>query len=196
MTIGEKIKSVRKERRMAQKQLAEKCGLNRNSIYKYEKNETVPTVTHIEKIAVALDVPLSYLIGCEIKDATNSQIENAKIKKVFICSQYRANEKHTTEDNITRALYACKCAISRGYAPYAPHLYLPRCLDDNDPTERALGIEVGKAFLASCDEVWQWGATVSEGMALELDYASKLGIPIKVFNSIGIPREEWNDKGI
>ena len=51
---------------------------------------------------------------------------------------------------------------------------------------------VGRAFLAVCDEVWQWGATVSAGMAAELDLAKELGIPIKVFNSIGVPRDQWN----
>ena len=115
------------------------------------------------------------------------------MKKVYICSRYRADEKHTTEENIKRALYACSYAVSKGYAPYAPHLYLPRCLDDNDPTKRALGIAAGSAFLTVCDEVWQWGATVSEGMAAELAYAFDLGLPIKVFNSTGIPRERWND---
>jgi hypothetical protein len=112
--------------------------------------------------------------------------EHLRMKKVFICSRYRADEKHTTEDNINRALHACAYAVMKGYAPYAPHLYLPRCLDDNDPADRELGMAAGREFLAVCDEVWQWGATVSEGMASELALAAKLGIPVKVFNSIGI----------
>ncbi len=68
-----------------------------------------------------------------------------------------------------------------GCAPYAPHLYLPYCLDDNDPAERAVGMRIGQEFLKICDEVWQWGETVSEGMAAELALARKLGIPIEVF---------------
>lgn len=114
------------------------------------------------------------------------------MKKVYICSRYRADDKHTVEDNIGRALFACSYAAEKGYAPYAPHLYLPRCLDDNDPADRALGIAIGSEFLKSCDEVWQWGATVSEGMAAELALAKELGIPVRVFNSIGIPYEQWN----
>jgi hypothetical protein len=51
---------------------------------------------------------------------------------------------------------------------------------------------IGRELLAMCDEVWQWGKTVTEGMAAELAYAKKLGIPIKVFNTIGIPYEQWN----
>lgn len=114
------------------------------------------------------------------------------MKKVFICSRYRADATHTVEDAVSRAAYACYIAISKGCAPIAPHLYLPQCLDDNDPAERAAGMAAGREFLAVCDEVWQWGATITEGMAAELAYAVELGIPIKVFNSIGIPRERWN----
>lgn len=115
-----------------------------------------------------------------------------EMKKVYICSRYRADEKHTTEENIQRALFACGYAAKRGYAPYAPHLYLPRCLDDSEPAEHELGMAIGCEFLKACDEVWQWGATVSEGMAAELALAKELGIPVKVFNSIGIPYEQWN----
>ncbi|GHU94379.1 hypothetical protein FACS1894208_05350 [Clostridia bacterium] len=116
------------------------------------------------------------------------------MKKVFICSRYRADEKRTTEENIGRALSACAYALEWGYAPIAPHLYMPKCLDDNDPHDRALGMAAGREFLAVCDELWQWGATVSEGMAAEIAYAEELGIPIKVFNSLGIPREHWSEE--
>ena len=44
----------------------------------------------------------------------------------------------------------------------------------------------------SCDEVWQWGKTITEGMAAELARAKELGIPIKVYNTLGIPYEQWN----
>lgn len=115
-----------------------------------------------------------------------------EMKKVYICSRYRADDKHSVENNIKRALFACNYAATKGYAPYAPHLYLPRCLDDNDPAERMLSMRIGREFLETCNEVWQWGATVSEGMAAELALAKELGIPIKVFNSIGIPYEKWN----
>lgn len=114
------------------------------------------------------------------------------IKKVYICSRYRADERHTVESNIARALFACTYALRHDCAPFAPHLIYPRCLDDADPDDRKTGRLAGMAFLADCDEVWQWGATISEGMESELKMARILGVPIKVFNSIGIPQERWN----
>ena len=116
------------------------------------------------------------------------------MKLVYICSRYRADERHTVEENIGRALYACSVALSKGYAPFAPHLIYPRVLDDNDPEDRQLGMKAALNWLIGCEELWQWGATVSEGMALEIEIAQKAGIPVKVFNSIGIPKEHWNSE--
>lgn len=123
------------------------------------------------------------------------------MKKVYICSRYRADDRHTVEDNVKRALFACRCAAQIGCAPYAPHLYLPQCLNDNDPAERAVGMQIGQDFLKICDEVWQWGETVSEGMAAELAFAKELGIPIKVFpggeyDRTDTPPEQWNSKAV
>jgi len=114
------------------------------------------------------------------------------MKKVFICSRYRPDERHTVEEAVNSALLACSVAIQHGYAPYAPHLYVPNCLNDDDPGDRTKGMEIGMEFLKACDEVWRWGFTVTDGMRSELDYAEKLGKPIKVFNTIGIPYEQWN----
>lgn len=61
MTIGEKIKSIRKEKGLSQEQLAEKCGLNRNSIYNYETGKRSPKSEDLENIAKALDVYVSEL---------------------------------------------------------------------------------------------------------------------------------------
>jgi len=60
--IGDKIRKLRTSKNMTQNDLAQKCGLNRNSIYKYEKNETIPKVAHILEIANALETPITELM--------------------------------------------------------------------------------------------------------------------------------------
>jgi hypothetical protein len=96
-----------------------------------------------------------------------------------------ADENHTVSVNVKRALYACDIALSRGYAPIAPRLLCSPYLDDHYPKAQ-------KAWLSACDELWQWGASISEEMAAEIALAQNLGITVKVFNSIGIPKERWN----
>ena len=63
MTIGDKIKRIRSEKKWSQEDLAKKCNLNRNSIYKYEKNETMPRMPQIKALAAALNVSLDFLLG-------------------------------------------------------------------------------------------------------------------------------------
>lgn len=116
------------------------------------------------------------------------------MKKVYICSRYRGDEKHSIQNNVERALFACSVALNKGYAPIAPHLIYPRCLNDEDPVDRDTGLQAARAWITVCDELWQWGASMSEGMAQEIAIATEAGIPVKVFNSIGIPQHLWNSE--
>lgn len=60
--IGGIIKQYRHAAKMTQEELAEKCGLNRNSIYKYEKGLCLPKPKHLALIASSLNIP-SHEIG-------------------------------------------------------------------------------------------------------------------------------------
>ncbi len=118
--------------------------------------------------------------------------DGSGVRKVFICSRYRPDDRHTVQDAVSSALFACGQAIHSGCIPIAPHVYIPRCLSYNRPEERAIGMVIGRELMKMCDEVWQWGKTVTEGMAEDLAYARELGKPIHIFNTIGIPYTEWN----
>ncbi|MCL2579113.1 MAG: helix-turn-helix domain-containing protein [Oscillospiraceae bacterium] len=61
MSIGEKIKVARKERKMTQRQLAEKSGLIETTIRKYEAGTQTPKLNNLQKIAAALDCPVGDL---------------------------------------------------------------------------------------------------------------------------------------
>ncbi len=66
MTIGERIKSVRKlcgEKGVTQKELGAMCGIDAANIRKYESNRQNPKIETVTKIAHALDVPVSLLMG-------------------------------------------------------------------------------------------------------------------------------------
>ncbi|MBR1383979.1 MAG: hypothetical protein IJ555_09270 [Ruminococcus sp.] len=112
-------------------------------------------------------------------------------KTVYICSPLRpistnpvlrANE---LIDNLKLAKDACTFAALRGCDPVAPHLFYPQFLDDNDPTERALGMGLGLKALRSCDELWIMSCRISSGMSAEIKEAQKCGIPVLVFTAAG-----------
>ncbi len=95
------------------------------------------------------------------------------MKRIYVCSPYRSD----VEANVARAVALCREIALRGDAPLAPHLYLPRVLDDADPPEREVGIAVALAWLAVSDEVLVVGC-VTDGMRSEIQAASNSGIPI------------------
>ncbi|MDL2294745.1 DUF4406 domain-containing protein [Ruminococcaceae bacterium OttesenSCG-928-D13] len=93
---------------------------------------------------------------------------------VYVCSPFRGD----VEENTRRALEYSRRVFEAGYCPLAPHLLFPRFLDDSDPAQRQAGIEMGLALLAQCRQLVVCGGDVTEGMALEIDEARRLGIGI------------------
>jgi len=64
-TFGDKIIEIRKSRGMTQQELGKAIGVDKRVISKYEKNQTVPSVSVANEIAKALDISLDYLIGSD-----------------------------------------------------------------------------------------------------------------------------------
>lgn len=63
MSLGSQISRIRKERKIAQGELAEKVGVHPNVLGRYEREEATPSVEVAAKIADALSVSLDYLVG-------------------------------------------------------------------------------------------------------------------------------------
>lgn len=72
MAIADNIKKFRKEKKMTQKQLGEKCGMYESQIRKYELGTANPKLDTIKKIADVLNVSMDRLTG----DSVNCIIEN------------------------------------------------------------------------------------------------------------------------
>lgn len=60
--IGERIKKLRKEKGLTQKELAEMTGISLSAIEKYERGKLNPSLGKIESIANALEIGISNLI--------------------------------------------------------------------------------------------------------------------------------------
>lgn len=75
------------------------------------------------------------------------------MKKVYICSPYRAKDGAELDRNIDYAQQLTRQALEAGLAPITPHLYMTQCMDDKKPEERARGMAAGLALLKGCDFV-------------------------------------------
>ena len=106
---------------------------------------------------------------------TDTQAANGRRLKIFICSPFGGKDKNV---KIAEEIFAS--VIEAGGAPFAPHLIYPPYLDENNPAERAAGIEMGLLYMEGCDQVWSFiginGKT--EGMLQEELHARKLEIPV------------------
>ena len=90
--------------------------------------------------------------------------------RIYVCSPYRPRSqdpfavKKELECNIDRAKTACRMVADLGGVPICSHLFCTQFLDDNIPAE-----------------LWCFSEYISEGMAAEIQEASKLSIPVRMF---------------
>lgn len=95
------------------------------------------------------------------------------MRKVYICSPYRAKDGAELDRNIDYAQQLTRQALEAGLAPITPHLYMTQCMDDKKPEERARDMAAGLALLKGCDFVIagvKYGIT--EGMDREIHTAN------------------------
>lgn len=97
---------------------------------------------------------------------------------IYICSPCRGD----MEKNITKAQNYCREAVELfpDVVPIAPHVYCTQFMDDTNPKERALGMELGISLLSMCSEIWVYGIdNPSESMKAEIEYAKDHGILVR-----------------
>lgn len=90
MSLGERIKTLRKQRRLTQNKLAELMDLKPITISKYESNDREPNLETLKKLSTVLDIPLIELIDENgIKDVPAKGIlkntnENSSIEQQIL----------------------------------------------------------------------------------------------------------------
>ncbi|MBQ9742235.1 MAG: helix-turn-helix transcriptional regulator [Ruminococcus sp.] len=65
LTLGAKVKNARKAAGFTQEQLAEKLGVSRQAITKWEADKGLPDIENIKLLSKALDVSIDYLLDDE-----------------------------------------------------------------------------------------------------------------------------------
>lgn len=64
-TLGNKIRNVRTERGLSQRELAARAGLSANAISLIERDENSPSVATLQSLAAALNIKISYFFEDE-----------------------------------------------------------------------------------------------------------------------------------
>lgn len=118
MTIGERIKEARKAKGLKQKELAEAAGVAGITLRQYESGKYSPKYDKVVKIAEALNIPMSELLG-EPRPATPTD---------------------HTESRLNQLMEECGELISAS-ARYRRHLHGDRTLNEKY-TERKLVTDI------------------------------------------------------
>ena len=80
MTIGEKIRATRKDKRMTQNELGRLCGMSGTLVSEYEKGIKNPKIVTLKKLSNALDVSIHYFLDVNQPDSSHEgAINQAKI---------------------------------------------------------------------------------------------------------------------
>lgn len=87
MTVGERIKILRKNKGVSIDDLAAKLGKNRTTVYRYESGdiENLP-LEILTPLAEALDTTPAYLMGWGSKDMISTKISDEKFEAVYSSS--------------------------------------------------------------------------------------------------------------
>lgn len=62
-TFGKRLKQIRKNKKLTQKQLANKIGISEMSVTYYETNRSCPSIAVLEWLCTALEVSATELLG-------------------------------------------------------------------------------------------------------------------------------------
>ena len=85
MTVNNRIKELRLQKKLSQKELADKVGLSNQSISFYENGKREPKIEAWQKLAQFFNVPITYLQGeSDIKDKSKFNDFNAFINSINV----------------------------------------------------------------------------------------------------------------
>lgn len=127
MTTGQKIRSLRKTKKLTQKQLGQMSGIDEANIRKYELDRQNPKIETLEKIASALDVPLAVLVENltwetwqQTDEAVNVEKSAAAMQGIidFLVDVYGTVEEKTVSNEIGECVYYL---VGKGDKQFAIH---------------------------------------------------------------------------
>ena len=117
----------------------------------------------------------------EMEEKRREKIRSGEwfMRWIYVASPYKGD----VETNVSNAKKYARFVTKQELLPIAPHLYLTQFLDDDVEEERSVGLALGLQMLKRCHEMWVFGDCISDGMAIEIEFATKRNIPIRYFSS-------------
>lgn len=93
MTFAERLKTIRRQTGMSQEKLAEKLGVSRQAVTKWETDAGIPDIGNIMAIAALFDISLDALFGKEKSKKTSSDYLFESVTELDIAEPKRYDMK-------------------------------------------------------------------------------------------------------
>ena len=90
LNIGSKISTLRKDKNWSQGDLAQKIEASREIIGKYERNENLPSIEMVAKMAQAFGVTVDFLIG----SSENASYDKETVERINDIQKMDADTKN------------------------------------------------------------------------------------------------------
>jgi len=89
MDFGSIVVALRKEQGFSQTEFADKLGIHKNVLGRYERNEVLPSIEIARNIANILDVSLDYLVG-----KTDVEMDKTTRRRILEVSKFEEEDKN------------------------------------------------------------------------------------------------------
>ena len=101
--VGTRIRGFRKEKRLSQEELAEKCSLHPTYIGQLERGEKNPTIESVMKIANGLEIPIDQLF-VNITSSGAKAVDYIPDRIMYLVAELSPKEQRIVYDLIIQAL--------------------------------------------------------------------------------------------
>lgn len=93
MNLAEKVTTLRKQHNLSQKKLAEKLGVHKNHVNRYEKGGSSPSIEVLKKMAMTFGVSTDYFLFDE-----GDSVASQKLKNQALLNRFEKIEEMESQD--------------------------------------------------------------------------------------------------
>ena len=130
--VGARIRGFRKEKRLSQEELAEKCSLHPTYIGQLERGEKNPTIESVMKVADGLEIPIDQLF-INIPCSNRQAMDYIPDRIMYLVAEMSPKEQRIIYDLIIQAR-TLRSSKNGGHA--LPHLIAKKAAGEFRATPR------------------------------------------------------------
>lgn len=152
-SVGKRIETLRKSKKISQEDLAEKVGVSRTTVYKWESGTSVPNYANMQALARALETTVSFFT-----DETS-----------FGCDEEERERESARENEIALSVGSELCAADITYENPAEEVYCDKPKLQGKPGDND-GKKGGRAKLLAAAILSLIGCVISSAISVCISF--------------------------